>query len=42
MVEAVLKHTQGMQLRRVQRLLGVAIAAAGSIVLLSKLMGLLS
>jgi hypothetical protein len=42
MVEAVLKQSHRVQARRVQRLLGVAIMAAGTAVLGSKLMGLLS
>jgi hypothetical protein len=42
MVEAVLKQSHRVLARRVQRVLGVAIMAAGSVALLSKLMGLLS
>jgi len=42
MAEAVLKHSHRVQARRVQRPLGVAMMAAGSVVLRSRLMGLLS
>jgi hypothetical protein len=42
MVKAVLKQRHRVQVRRVQRLLGVAIMAAGSVVLGSKLRGPLS
>lgn len=42
MAEAILKQSPRVRARRVQRLLGVGIVAAGSVVLGSKLMGFLS
>lgn len=39
MVEAVLKLGHGLRIRHVQRLLGLGIVAAGSMVLVSDLIG---
>ena len=42
MVEAVLKHRHRVLARRLRRLLGLVIVAAGSVVFGSQLMGFLS